>query len=57
MFQGLTRRHVIIAMIGAIVAAALTVEGIYYVLHRFVLTNPNDPQRLHSDKPPELRNK
>jgi hypothetical protein len=26
-----------------VAATAITIEGTYYVLHRFVLSDPNDP--------------
>jgi hypothetical protein len=40
MFEGLTRRDVVIAAIILIAAVALTVEGTYYGLHRYVLDSP-----------------
>ncbi len=40
MFEGLTRRDVVIASIILIATVALTVEGTYYGLHRYVLDNP-----------------
>jgi hypothetical protein len=43
MFEGLTRRDVVIAAIGLIAAVALTVEGTYYGLHRYVLDDPVAP--------------
>ena len=43
MFEGLTRREMVIVLIALIVVVALTIEGTYYGLHRFVLDNPNDP--------------
>ena len=43
MFEGLTRREIVIIVIALIVVVALTIEGTYYGLHRFVLDNPNDP--------------
>jgi hypothetical protein len=43
MFEGLTRREMVIVVIALIVVVALTIEGTYYGLHRFVLDNPNDP--------------
>ena len=43
MFEGLTRREMVIVLIVLIVVVALTIEGTYYGLHRFLLDNPNDP--------------
>jgi hypothetical protein len=43
MFEGLTKREMVIVVIALIVVVALTIEGTYYGLHRFVLDNPNDP--------------
>jgi hypothetical protein len=40
MFEGLTRRDVVIAAIILVAAIVLTVEGMYYGLHRYVLDNP-----------------
>jgi hypothetical protein len=43
MFEGLTRREMVIVLIALTAIVALTIEGTYYGLHRFVLDNPNDP--------------
>ena len=43
MFEGLTRREMLIVLIALIVVVALTIEGTYYGLHRFLLDNPTDP--------------
>jgi hypothetical protein len=43
MFEGLTRRDVVIAAIILIATVALTVEGTYFGLHRYVLDNPAAP--------------
>jgi hypothetical protein len=43
MFEGLTRRDVVIAAIILIAAVALTVEGTYFGLHRYVLDSPVAP--------------
>lgn len=43
MFEGLTRREMVIVLIVLIAVVALTIEGTYYGLHRFILDNPNDP--------------
>ena len=43
MFEGLTKRDVVIAAIILIVVVALTVEGTYYGIHRYVLDSPADP--------------
>ena len=40
MFEGLTRRDVVIAAIILIATVALAVEGTYYGLHRYVLDSP-----------------
>ena len=44
MFEGLTRRDVVIAAIIVMAVVALTVEGTYYGLHRYVLDSPVGPQ-------------
>jgi hypothetical protein len=43
MFEGLTRRDVVIAAIIVIAVVALTVEGTYYGLHRYILDRPAGP--------------
>jgi hypothetical protein len=43
MFEGLTRRDVVIAAIVLIAMIALAVEGTYYGLHRYVLDGPAAP--------------
>jgi hypothetical protein len=43
MFDGLTKRDIAIAAIAMIIATALTIFGTSYVLHKFVLDDPNDP--------------
>jgi hypothetical protein len=53
MFEKLTKRDVVIAAIGLIIAAALTIEGTYYALHRFVLDNPIDPLTKQGGLKPE----
>ncbi len=40
MFEGLTRRDVVIAAIILIAVVDLTIEGTYYGLHRYVLDRP-----------------
>ena len=40
MFEGLTKRDVVIAAIILIATIALAVEGTYYGLHRYVLDSP-----------------
>jgi hypothetical protein len=40
MFEGLTRRDVVIAAIIVMAVVALTVEGTYFGLHRYVLDGP-----------------
>jgi hypothetical protein len=55
MFEGLTKRDIVIAGIGMIVAVALTLEGTYYGLHRFVLDHPNDPLAKQGGLKPEQK--
>jgi hypothetical protein len=43
MFEGLTRRDVVVAAIILIATVALTVEGVYFGLHRYLLDNPAAP--------------
>ena len=43
MFEDITRRDIVIGAIALIIATALTVFSTNYVLHRFVLDNPDDP--------------
>ena len=45
MFEGLTRRDVVIAAIIVIVVVALTVEGTYFGLRRYVLDSPAGPKQ------------
>ena len=52
MFEGLTRRDVVIAAIILIAAVALTVEGTYYGLHRYVLDDPAAPLAQQGDLKP-----
>jgi hypothetical protein len=51
MFEGFTRRDVVIGVIALIVAAVLTVEGMYYVLRTFVVARP-DPLYLQGGLKP-----
>ncbi len=53
MLEGLTKRDIVIAIIGIIAALALTLEGTYYGLHRFVLDHPNDPLAKQGGLKPE----
>jgi hypothetical protein len=53
MFEGLTRREMLIVLIALIVVVALTIEGTYYGLHRFVLDHPNDPLARQGGLKPE----
>jgi hypothetical protein len=39
----MSNRAVALLILGAILAAAITVEVTYFVLDRFVLHDPNDP--------------
>lgn len=55
MFEGLTKRDVVIAVIAILAAAALTIEGTYYALHWFVLDNPNDPLTKQGGLSPSQR--
>jgi hypothetical protein len=50
MFEGLTRRDVVIAAIILIAAVALKVEGMYYGLHRYVLDSPIAPLTKQDDQ-------
>jgi hypothetical protein len=43
MAQEFSRRSIAGFAAGMVVATILTVMGTYYVLHRFVLDNPDDP--------------
>jgi hypothetical protein len=52
MFEGLTRRDVVIAAIILIATVAVTVEGTYYGLHRYVLDNPAAPPTQQSGLKP-----
>jgi hypothetical protein len=51
MFEGFTRRDVVIGVIALIVASVLTVESVYYVLRTFVVTRP-DPLYLQGGLKP-----
>jgi hypothetical protein len=53
MFEGLTKREMVIVLIVLIAVVALTIEGTYYGLHRFVLDNPNDPLARQGGLKPE----
>jgi hypothetical protein len=55
MFEGLTRRDVVIAAIIVMAVVALTVEGTYFGLHRYVLDNPAAPQTKLDALKPNLR--
>ena len=57
MFEGLTKREMVIVVIALIVVVALTIEGTYYGLHRFVLDNPNDPLTRQGGLKPDQRTK
>jgi hypothetical protein len=56
MFKEFTRLDIAIAVVAMIVATALTILGTNYVLHRFVLDNPNDPLTHQGGLKPESRN-
>ena len=43
MAQELSRRSIVAVVVATVVATVLTVMGTYYVLHRFVIDNPEDP--------------
>lgn len=53
MFEGLTRRDVVIAAIILVATVALTVEGTYYGLHRYVLDSPAAPPAQQGGLKPE----
>jgi hypothetical protein len=57
MFEGLTRRDVVIAAIILIATVALTVEGTYYGLHRYVLDDPAAPLTQQSGLKPNQQAK
>jgi hypothetical protein len=57
MFEGLTRRDIVLAAIALIAAVVLTVEGTYYALHRFVLDNPTDPLTKQGGLRPDQQSK
>ena len=52
MFEGLTRRDIVIAAIIVMAVVALTVEGTYYGLHRYVLDRPAGPQTKQDGSQP-----
>jgi hypothetical protein len=57
MFEGLTRRDVVIAAIIVIVVAALTVEGTYFGLHRYASDSPAGlPAKQVAPKPDQQAN-
>lgn len=43
MVEGFRGRDIAVGVMALIVATALTIFTTYYVLHRFVLDDPNDP--------------
>jgi hypothetical protein len=43
MFEGITKRDIVISLIATVVATALTIFGVNYVLRKFMLDDPNDP--------------
>ena len=57
MFEGLTRRDIVIGALALIAATVLTVEGTYYLLHRFVLDNQSDPLTRQGGLSPAQKNK
>ena len=57
MFEGLTKRDVVIAAIILIVVVALTVEGTYYGLHRYVLDSLADPPTKQDGLKPDQQAK
>ncbi|MEI9923749.1 MAG: hypothetical protein WDN50_09845 [Bradyrhizobium sp.] len=52
MFEGLTRRDVVIAAIVLSAVIALAVEGNYYGLHRYVLDSPAGTPAQQDDLKP-----
>jgi hypothetical protein len=57
MFQGLTRREIVVVVIALIAVVALTIEGTYYGLHKFLLDNPNDPLTKQGGLKPDQKTK
>jgi hypothetical protein len=57
MFAGLTRREIVIVVIALIAVVALTIEGTYYGLHKFLLDNPNDPLTKQGGLKPDQQTK
>jgi hypothetical protein len=55
MFEGLTRREIVIVVIALIAAVALTIEATYYGVHKFLLDNPNDPLTRQGGLKPEQK--
>jgi hypothetical protein len=55
MFEGLTRREIVIVVIALIAAVALTIEATYYGVHKFILDNPNDPLTRQGGLKPEQK--
>jgi len=57
MFEGLTRREIVIIVIALIAVVLLTIEGTYYGLHKFILDNPNDPLTRQGGLKPDQQTK
>ena len=57
MFEGLTRRDVVIAAIILVAVIALTVEGTYFGLHRYLLDNAAAPLTRQDDLKPSRQAK
>jgi hypothetical protein len=57
MFEGLTRREIVIIVIALIAVVLLTIEGTYYGLHKFILDNPNDPLTRQGGLKPDRQTK
>jgi hypothetical protein len=53
MFDGFTKRDVAIGAIAMIIATALTIFGTNYVIHKFMLDDPNDPLTQQGGLRPE----
>jgi hypothetical protein len=57
MFEGLTRREIVIIVMALIAVVLLTIEGTYYGLHKFILDNPNDPLTRQGGLKPDQQTK
>ena len=53
MFEGITRRAIALGAIALIIVAILTVFAEYYLIHKLVLDDPNDPLTRQGGLKPE----